>query len=249
MCLESLDKRPKNHKVGFKICSVDDDGFGGQVYDTGPYHIGGRYDSKFSSIDLPTVVVSSIKDQRYLAGFHYFLKLKDARKLVNRGEVVIRIEVEKILATGIQNGYQAGVSEYMTLTKVSFDPEVDMAKEFLKVCKGKVESQLLTFAKEFQGTFRIPAKELKKVVDYMTQSLDVFTRFISLVDCFPRQSKAFKTYTKIHLWGLKNEAEYKKLYHYVVAHIDELSDELRRSNYSELMQYSADIDDFVIEHF
>ena len=250
MCLDSITKKPKKHTVGYKIFKKNDDHFDGQVYETGPYYIGKTYDAKFGSEDLQYATLVNEPDdclRKYPAGFHYYLKMRDAKRLTNSDEAVVRITVEEISATGIQRGCNAGVAEFMTLDRLVFDPEKDQMKQFLLLSKEKVPKQILKFVKDFQNNMKISTNELKKMANFVSQSDDDFINYICFVDSFPRRSKCFKILTKVHIWALNNHLEYKKYYNYVVKNVDELRNRFVRKNYYDMLWMSMKIDDFVLK--
>jgi len=258
MCLDSIAKVPKKHKVGYKICTTRyDHTFQGLIFNTGPYELGKTYDAEIESCtgNIPSIHVGD--GGTYLAGFHYYLRMKDAKKLCDTASTVVRIKVKDILATGKQNNCNAGVSRFMTLDRAVFDGLADQMKQdkleyksFLEKCKQPVIMELLKFAKRFKlKAFLIKASHMKELADFVSKSMDNFTDFIAFVDYFPRTSDAFKIYTKIHIWAYQHHKQYKSLYNYVIKNLNdpEFQKKLTRGDdYSTMVRHANHIDDIIM---
>lgn len=254
MCLDTQDKKIKKHTIGYKLCRKDGNGFRGEVFNTGPYLIGKTYDSKEKNNPLPKV--GGPKGVNYKAGFHYFRKLKDAKEQCGHTSAVIRIKVKNILATGTQNGYDAGVAEFMTLDRVAVDGaelkaqrEEAERKKFLAMCEGKVESKILEFAKQFElKTVLMKARDMKKMADFMTKTIDNFVDAVVFIDIVPRKSKLFKMFTKIHTWAFNNHDEYKNFYYAVAKDAGEVYKKLNRDkDYNVMVHHAQNIDSLILE--
>jgi len=73
---------------------------------------------------------------------------------------------------------------------------------------------ILEFTRKF--LISIDPVDRRKFIKVVSDSRDTFVKFVNLVDNFTRDSKTFKTLTKIHTWGFKNRVKYKKIYMEVV---------------------------------
>jgi len=256
MCLETIDKKPKKHDVGYKIFKENVEGkYETPIIEVGSYRIGKTYNAKIHNDPLPKFEIG-IGRQKYKAGFHYYLKMKDAKKVCGDSEVVIRIKVKNILATGSQFNHDCGVSQYITLDKIVFEGEKEKLKQekaeykkFLKICKRPVESKLLRFAKKFNlGSYLLKGKDLKEITDFISDSTDEFVNYMSFIDFCPRQSKTFLFFTKIHIWAYQNHRGYKDTYTYVVKNVHKLQKELYREGEHEiLLHHCKNVDKFILE--
>jgi len=256
MCLDSIDKNPKKHEIGYKLCRRRAGIFTGTIFMKKDYHLGRKYDAKICG-GMPTV--TGFDNLNYTAGFHYYLKMKDAKFMCTDSQVVIRIKVKDILATGSQTGYAAAVSRFMTLDRVVFDKQRDtlklekeQLKKFLTICKGSVQLKLLQFGKKFNLNLRlIKEKDMKEMADFLAKDIDDYAEFISFVDCFPRKSKMFQLFTKIHLWAYQNHKDYKKFYTYIVKHLDDprFKKKLTRryNTHSFMVDHAYNIDEIVLK--
>jgi hypothetical protein len=195
MCLDTLAKKPKKHKVGYKLFSKRHDGMlGAPIFNSGPYEIGKLYDANFESMTGAMPMLSTSFGS-YQAGFHYYLKMKDAKRCCSVGSVVIRIKVKNVLATGTQSKYDAGVSQFMTLDRSVYDGDEAKIKnekrdykKFLNLCKGPGRLELLKFAKKFKlKIFLVKPTHMKELADVVSKNINIFADFISFVDYFPTQ--------------------------------------------------------------
>lgn len=251
MCLESITKTPKNHKVGYKLFEKDGDEFKTPVIEMPPYSIGKTYDAKSKNGRLK--MVNGPRGIFYKAGFHYYLKMKHAKRLCGVHQAVVRIKVKNILATGRQSSYEAGVSEFMTLDKVVCDGHAIKTKvrkadfkKFLNICKEKVNQTIMQFSKQFlKAPLRISENSMKGFIDAITETSNNFVEYVAFIDTFPRQSKCFKVLTKVHIWALNNHNQYKKYYDLIVKD-GVMKKRLDRTNYFIYRQFTTDIDNFVL---
>jgi len=254
MCLDSVTKKPKKHEVGYKLFQNLGDHFKSPVFATNSYHIGKTYDAKFGEKEL-RVMDTMLKGETYKAGFHYYLKRKDAKKLCNDDQVVIRIKVKNILATGTQFPHEAGVSEFITLDRVIFDgakakTQIEKAnfQKFLNICKEKVSQKILQFSKQLLNSSRIiPESCMEKFINFITKTDDNFVNYVLFIDTFPRQSNCFKLLTKVHLWASNNHKEYKRYFHLTVKDED-MKARVSRTDYLFMKQFTNDIDNFVLNN-
>ena len=77
MCLDSIDKNPKKHEIGYKLCRRRHGIFTGTIFMTKEYYIGLKYDAKNSG-EMP--IVTGFNNLTYTAGFHYYLKMALKKK-------------------------------------------------------------------------------------------------------------------------------------------------------------------------
>lgn len=224
-----IDKKIKKHKFGYKtfiregdhfLTSVRKDAFLTSVRKDGPFHLGKTYKIKMQE-KLPC----NHNGEEYNSGFHYYLRLKDAKNEGNYKRIVIRILVEDIEVTGSQWHHSCGVAKTITLDRIMFDgkkalekKKENAKKDFIKSCKKDVPTEILKYLKDHinlkKHFCKKPAdKELKKLLDFLTESREKFWKMVNFGDILPRYSQAFQLLTILHFYGTKKHDGYKKIFY------------------------------------
>ena len=238
MCLDTIDKRTKKHHFGFKIFSQTDipDEFKTRTFSTATrYTIGKTYNAESTAQDNK-LRIYKIDSRKYKAGYHYFLRLKDAKREIYLGDAIIKIEVKENLATGTDMGHLAGVSKYMKLLKVvttskkiselkqkkerkkmidmitSKEIHLDVTEFCQKALKNEKNSENLFDLKPTEST----KKDWTELADKVSQSLDVYKDYITFVDGFNRFSRVFRILARFHVWATYNHKKYAALYKKII---------------------------------
>jgi len=219
MCISELDKKPKQHDHGYKIFIKDHSLLKTTMQNQSRrYKMGNTYDAKGTDADLPVHF-------GYPLGFHYYLKFKDAKIMARIKEMeVVRVNIQNILATGIQENYlngriiyhHCGVSEFITLDKEMYRYKEVTPKDFLNICKGEMASKILDFIRKYATSIYPPTPEWNTLAKLVAASEENYTHYFLLIDCFFRKSKCFKTMTAFHIWAISNNKKYEKRYLHVV---------------------------------
>lgn len=202
MCLRTVDKTPVKHDYGYKVvleCAPNV--FKSEFVHT-PLMLGETYQSKSTKI-------RSTHDRTvYVAGFHYFLKYKQAKDYVlnsfNSQLCILRIKVEDIFATGIDNSCNctAGVAKFITPTSLMYRKSrapSSQRKQAINIVK---KDELISFIMKNIND----EKNYNKIIDKITESYENFKKFTVFSDANNRFSDMFKKLTKIWVWTLKNRA-------------------------------------------
>ena len=122
MCLSRVGKLIP-HKVGYKILDRDynlKDWFTSQYYFAKNFHYtyGFKYDAHAKGRTVKTIYPNS-DGQPYKEGFHYYLRLKDAKVICYfENDVIAKIIVEDNIACGTEGIFKVGVSRFMTIVKI-----------------------------------------------------------------------------------------------------------------------------------
>ena len=253
MCLDNVDLKPKKHTVGYKNYDRTGGNFTPPVMNCGEQRLGETYDAKqynggfIESIRASDSVV-------YEAGFHYYLRLKDAKKRCGKRQATVRVLVKNVLATGKQDGADSGVSEFITLDRVCFDG-VAAAKRrekadrqlFLDLCTKPVPVKVIELGQKSKLHFPgLKEDELKKFVKFVAKTEQNFIDFVKFIDLFPRMSSMFRMFIKIHMWAHQNDPDYQKFYRRSFTETRNKFDHYY-STYPTLLKYAGDIDKFVMQ--
>ena len=132
------------------------------------------------------------------------------------GQVVVKIKVSKILATGINEDVAVGVSNIIKLEKIMDTKDnKDKRKATENLLKKGILSKILKASKEYLET------QNKSIFDNLKQLIikndENLSQYISFVDIFPRTSIIFKTMAKLHTNSLEEQDKlYLKRYFDVV---------------------------------
>ena len=242
MCLDSIDKKTKKHRYGFKLFerTAIDGVFKSRVYSglkPDGYAIGKTYNAQ-KTCSGSFLESYTIGDRKYKAGYHYFLRLKDAKRHCNSEDAIVKIEVKGNLATGTDMGEPAGVSKHMKLLNVVTTGE--RMKEIKKkkrerkmieeITSKEIHLDIIEFAQkslkqaekfEFENLVDLkPSESTEKVwtelADKVSQSLDVYKDYITFVDGFNRFSRTFRILTRFHVWATYNHEKYAALYKKII---------------------------------
>ena len=225
MCLHSLDKKPKKHKHGYKVFKPD-----GEYYQTTImglhryYKIGNTYDAKG--------ITAELNETDYPLGFHYYLRLKDAKAVLRPGRVVIRVKGQNIFATGLQEDWAdntaitstSAVSEFITLEKLMFRFKESEPESLLSIFrKESVVSDIIEFMRKHDPSPHTPTVDWVTLAKLLCASEENYEKYICFIDCFPRQSSAFKLMTALHIWSMDNFKTYRKQYDNIMKSHKELT--------------------------
>ena len=208
MCLTTVT-RIKKHKFGYKIYNKTKEGIlSSPFYSEREYKIGGKYQA-FKKV--ATKGIATQDGSVYDAGFHYYLKLKDAKKNINSRQCVVRIIPTTILACGTQVGFECAVSKFKTIDKIMYDQKNQLKKDFIKMTTKKNIKVLIKFLRKIKGK-RKTIELCNKFNDFICQSDTTFTDYINFVDCLPRESKSYNIFTATHYFMIYNFKKYKKYF-------------------------------------
>ena len=251
MCLSRITKT-KKHEFGYKLFKRENNHFVTNIFISGPYNLGETYDAEVENYPNPIPTEEAAGGGSYTAGYHYYLRLKDAKGQCNIHDVVIRIKVKNIFATGTQYGYECGVSQIMKLDRVMLDGKKRAErkrraeyKKFLEICSKKVQSKMLQYAKDcdLKNSHQTP-DGMKNILDFLTKDYDEYEEFISFIDILPRNSRTFILFTKLHIWGLHKHNQYKKFFKRLVKRQSEIHSIVK---YYRFAPYAENIDKIVLK--
>ena len=118
MCLSTIDKKTKNWKVGYKVFDKYENRLLPLYF---PIYYGFEEnkwikDHKKKLILVPRYSTDlSIKEEKYKTGFHFFKYRKDAEvyRKQHRADIIRKVKVRKLTATGTQNKCEVGVAKEM----------------------------------------------------------------------------------------------------------------------------------------
>ena len=225
MCLDAIDRKPRFHRIGFKIFQLDKDVphfFRPFVFmkNNLSYTYGLEYDSKpDSDNELKTERVHCHEIETWLpykAGFHYLRSLDDAIYKVHRSDqAIVKIQVREILATGEQYGMSAGVSRFMTLIEqvytyeeVKRKLEITIERKYIKECKkyGRIMLKFFDFIKKnekvlqhgIHGNVYKIRKVSESFLKFLLKSKETYYYWIAMLDKTPRKSKVFRCGQSFH---------------------------------------------------
>ena len=216
MCLSYVDEKPIKHQYGYKIFKYEYQYFTNiYQYNSTKYKLGETYIAEQEAF-YSKLTEYNVNGRSYLAGFHYYRYFKNAMKLRKIGQVVVKIKVSKILATGINEDVAVGVSNIIKLEKIMDTKDnKDKRKATENLLKKGILSKILKASKEYLET------QNKSIFDNLKQLIikndENLSQYISFVDIFPRTSIIFKTMAKLHTNSLEEQDKlYLKRYFDVV---------------------------------
>jgi hypothetical protein len=220
MCLTYIDEIKKVHLVGIKLVheTSNKNKFASTVYGT-VYTIDEWFDA--GSI-LPEVESTSIngKKIKYLAGSHYYRTLKNL--FIPENSVILKVRVRGVIATGIQDGVEAGVCRNLLPVCILPKPnpkkiKVGDLKELIKITNCKCLIDIFNRARTIVPTI----EQIKAANEFITKSKEQFVKCICFIDHFERDSSFFKFYTRVHFVLASptrsiKASIYQKLYHSMI---------------------------------
>lgn len=220
MCLTRVDKQTAYHEFAYKRLKRISGQFISSV--RGSSFIFRKW---YSAEDDNGIIQETISNcgEPYKAGFHSYIKLKDAKSMKSSDDVIAKVKVRKILHTGNEGHKPVVVSADVMLLKIVIDSEkviTDRQKQSItnKLAKYDYEKLVLKEGRKFNTASDINQKTVDIIVTAVTKDKKSFARWIVFIDAFTRQSNVFKYATTIHmeLTGFGNAAkknnDYWKLY-------------------------------------
>jgi hypothetical protein len=245
MCLRSIDKTITPHEFGYKtVRRVEPGKFESSVLSV-PYTFRKWYSARDGNGHIPET--KALEGGLYDAGFHYYLKEKDAVLGAGIEDIVVKIKVKNILHTGEDNSFPVGVSENIMLLKItaeargeaSFSKKKSIANS---LTQSDVEKFVLKKGRQYKGG-SVSQDEVDKIVDFVSKDSNSFGRWIVFIDSFSRGSNVFKYATKIHIIMFnKKHTDYWKYYEDIVSQKDkELINSVNKGPLSKSMNGHFDL--------
>ena len=209
MCLTTVDKRRKSHKHGYKVFLFNR--FKETELSTPHYHSDIPYviGETYVANDGPPHFITAGDYSEYKSGYHYYLKLKDAKSSILNYEnkVIVRILVDDICATGIDYHSEVGVAKKMTLQKIVF--KIKKPKPIIEGSRLKNKAILRRKIPKFILKNILPCDEIsedtKNQLKVMIQKdMEFMMEWLCFCDSFERNFPMFRKLTKIHFEFLKD---------------------------------------------
>lgn len=237
MCLMLVNNKKISHSKGYKIFIVNTDKILNQYRSNNfEYRIGHSY----NSYDIePIHFISSDKGDEYRSGFHYFLRMKDAKKYCyENNTIVVRVLVKTITVTGIDSTTlcKSGVCETIFLEKIMYNKAENNKNKIRKIIKSMINE--LPRSRELIKILNIKDKNVQlNETDKFLKTIDDIRAFCIIVDCFPRTSDIFKQMSSIWLKLCPNKKDlyYLLLKDYKTNHIYKKYSYEIYSSYSNLI--------------
>lgn len=211
MCLDCIDRNIEPHDEGFKILQRLTPGiFTPIVFPETQYTFRKWYDAKTFNKGNEIQIIKTSDGKLYLAGFHYYFNLEDAISQAARNRIIARIKIKNILATGFQDGKQAGVSEYMMLMKIVKDTTIPIEKYKISPQVNNIITEslkpLLNVLKHSHG--KISDKTVQEMGELVTKTDEDFINYVTTIDSLKRSGEAFQIAATIHCRAKSSVARY-----------------------------------------
>lgn len=248
MCLTNVDTKIRKHKHGYKVYKYDLKtktfspyyGYGAEH----SYKLGVTYSAKVCSGEREIPLIASTRGQEYRAGFHYHLKLSDARKTSKgiRGlNVIVRVQISNILATGLDHDGLCGVSEFITperiMSKIPVPATDARDKKHARWLKMSVSKKFINLIKKFEDRSSI-TEDIKKEFRNIVKTDRDMLNLVILIDAAERQSEFFKRSTTLWI-SVLSEDKFRKHYRTIVGYKEGTPE---KNLLQEMSEYSTNMD-------